>query len=133
MSFETFKRQRVPLNRGPAITFQRRGTVSLNSAAYQALGEPETVELLFDRERKLMALNKVPSDTTHAYPVRPFGKGNTFLVSGKAFMKFYGIEIGPARRWVGKPEPDGLLVVDLNEDPLEVSGNRTSERSPRDG
>jgi hypothetical protein len=130
MAFETFKRQRVPIGGQPAVTFQRRGTVSLNRAAYDALGEPTTVELLFDRERKLMALNKVATDTAHAYPVRPFGKGNTFLVSGKAFMKFYGIEIGPARRWIGKPEPDGLLVVDLNEDPLEIAGNRASERSP---
>lgn len=136
MAFETFKRQRAPVSGDPTVTIQKRGTISLNTAAFIALGQPEAVELLYDRDKNLMALNKVPTDTPHAYPLRGLGKRqSTHMVSGKAFMKYYGIEIGIARRYVAQLEPDGLLVVDLTQTPTEVPGNRgkpepeTEERS----
>lgn len=103
------------------LTIQKRGTFSLNIPAFRSLGEPEVVELLYDRDKRLIALGKVSSDTSHGYPVRPLGK-STYMVSGKAFLNFYGIPFGVAQRYVAHAESDGLLVVDLNQTPIEVTG-----------
>jgi len=133
MSFETFMRQRAPVTGDPSVTIQKRGTISLNTPAYTALGRPEAIELLFDRDQRLMAMRGVDPEAPSAYPIRPLGRGSTWLVSGKAFMNYYEIPTGTATRWPAKAEPDGLLVIDLKEPGTVVSGNRLQERSPQYG
>mgnify|MGYP001362516550 CR=1 FL=1 len=121
MPWETFKRQRFTPSSDPHITIQKKGIFSLNRAAYDALGSPDTVELLYDREARLIALRKVAKSVTHAYKVRAFGKsGMTWLVSGAAFMNYYDIPwSGPVRR-TARAEKD-MLVLDLNDPGLVVS------------
>jgi hypothetical protein len=131
MSWETFQRQRAPLSEEPTVTIQRRGTLSINAAAYGALQRPEAVELLFDRSERLMALRKAEPSTPHAYLVRPLGKGgSTWLVSGQAFTKYYGIDSEKAMRWDATLDPDGILVADLKEPGTEVTGNRKQTEEP---
>lgn len=129
MAFETFKRQRAPVSQDPAVTIQKRGTLSLNAPAYAGLGSPNAVELLYDREASLIGIREVDPSTEHAYMVRPLGKGgNNWLISGRAFTAYYGIPTGTARRWPGRIDND-VLVVDLKEPGAEVTGNRPSGRS----
>lgn len=131
MAFETFKRQRVPVTREPAVTIQRRGNLSLNPAAYDALDKPEAVELLYDRDANLVALRKTQPGSEFAYIVRALSKnsGSTWLISGMAFAAYYDINTEIARRWIGRVEGD-LLVLDLNQPGVEVSGNRSRIRMP---
>lgn len=123
MPFETFKRQRSKPGSGPEVTIQRRGTFSLNAQAYEGLGEPEAVELLYDREDRLIGVRKVSPDTRHAYAVRPLNRGRTWLFSGQAFLKWYGIESPVARRWAVTFE-DGTLILDLKQPGEEAQANR---------
>lgn len=124
MPFETFKRQRAPMTLEPAITIQKRGTMSLNVPAYQGLGSPEAIELLWDREKRLMAMRKVARETPHAYLVRPLGKSESnWLISGRAFVTYYGIEADVARRYMGRMDDD-MLVIDLKEPGVQVTSNR---------
>lgn len=98
--------------------------MSLNLAAYKALGAPDAVELLWDRDERRMGLRKVDRETDHAYLVRPLGKGNsTWLISGTAFMTHYGIETPVARRYLASVEED-MLVLDLKHPGMEVTSNR---------
>jgi len=128
MAFETFKRQRAPVTDEPAITIQKRGAISLNAAAYGLLGSPDHVELLYDRAERLIGIRKVDSTVPHAYVVRPLGKsGTTHLVSGSAFMAWYGIELDAARRWIARIQ-DETLILDLKEEGVAVTGNRSRER-----
>src|SRR5580692_2115199 len=111
MAFETFKRQRVPLTTEPAITIQKRGNLSLNPPAYKALGSPEAVELMYDRERRLIGLRKTDPESEVAYLVRPMAKSaSTWLISGTAFTAYYGIETDTARRWMCRLEGDMLVL-----------------------
>ncbi|HEV3282610.1 MAG TPA: hypothetical protein VG010_00265 [Solirubrobacteraceae bacterium] len=129
MAFETFKRQRVPLTTEPAITIQKRGNLSLNPPAYKALGSPEAVELMYDRERRLIGLRKTDPESEVAYLVRPMAKSaSTWLISGTAFTAYYGIETDTARRWMCRLEGD-MLVLDLSQPGVEVSSNR-ADRAP---
>jgi hypothetical protein len=129
MPFETFKRQRPPVSPEPALTIQKRGTLSLNAAAYEALDSPEGIELLYDRDERLIGLRKIAPTVDHAYVVRPLGRGGTnWLISGRSFTRFYGIPTEPARRWLARTDGD-MLVVDLKEPGTEVVGARSRDRA----
>lgn len=123
MPFETFKRHRMPSTREPTLTIQKRGALSLNSAAFKALGSPKHVELLYDQDERLIGIRKTTASMAHAYPVRGIGKNEaTHVVSGKAFLAYYGIPRDIARRWTAE-ERDDMLVVDLKQPGAEVTGH----------
>ena len=131
MPFEVFNRQRPPLHREPYVTIQRRGTMSLNAAAHEALGSPEAVELLFDRQERLMGMRKISPKAEHAYAVRPSGKkASSFLVAGMAFSQYYDIPRDVARRWPAELR-DGVLIVDLKSPATEVTSNRSRKGAQR--
>lgn len=124
MGFETFKRQRARAADEPYVTIQKKGVFSLNHAAYETLGSPESVELLYDPDARLIGLRKVDPSVDHAYMLRSVGRGaTTWLLSGTAFTKFYGIETEVSRRRLGRLDED-VLVVDLNDEGQEVRSNR---------
>lgn len=133
MPFEIFQRQRPPVSPDPAITIQKRGTLSLNAAAYGALDSPEAIELLYDRDERLVGLRKIDPSAAHAYVVRPLGRGGSnWLISGRSFTGYYGIPTEPARRWAAHTDGD-MLVIDLKEPGAEVTGSRSPERSMSTG
>ena len=121
MAFETFKRQRAAAATEPTLTIQRRGALSLNTPAFDALGRPKHVELLFDPDEKLIGFRKAASTAPHSYPVRAIGKnGASHVISGKGFLKYYDIKRDVARRWPAEKRDD-MLVVDLKQPGTELA------------
>jgi hypothetical protein len=105
--------------------------ISLNKAAHDLVDNAETVELLYDRERKVMALRAADDSSPHAYAVRngsPRGPGQA-IVSATAFTQHYGIDTTETRRWKPFVE-DGMLCVDLTEQGTVITGNRTKAMAP---
>jgi hypothetical protein len=128
MAFETFKRQRTKPGE-PFLTIQRKGVFSLNRAAFELMGEPEAVELLYDPDSKLIGLRKSDPEVHHAYVVRSLGgRGgdSTFLISGMAFTNYYGIDTSTTTRRT--PSVDGdILIVDLKDPGTPVTSNRRTK------
>jgi len=123
--FETFKRQRLTPSSEPLITIQRKGIFSLNRAAYDALGTPDAVELLYDRESRLIGIRKVAKSVGHAYTVRAFGKsGMSWLVTGTAFLNYYDIPVLEPVRRHARVE-DEMLVIDLNDPGVVATPSRS--------
>jgi len=117
MPFETFTRQRK--TGLPYVTLQKKGVISLNGAAFEALGRPEQVELLYDRDAHQMALRRVDDSVEHAYKVRaPHENHQTWLISGGAFASYYEIDISASVRRPAHLDGD-LLVVDLKHPGVE--------------
>src|SRR5689334_25372370 len=113
----------MPSNQKPAITIQKRGALSLNVAAFEALDSPSYVVLLYDREKKWIGIRSASADTPHAYAVRGVGNNQaTHVVSGKAFLSYYGIPRDVARRWLARRRGN-LLVIDLKQPGTEVTGH----------
>jgi hypothetical protein len=123
MPFETFKRQRLAPDKDPLITIQKKGIFSLNQVAYEALGKPEAVELLYDREASRIGLRKVNGSVQHSYRVRQFGTGATWLVSGTAFAKYYEIDLSVPVRYTARVDND-MLVIDLKGGGVQVESAR---------
>lgn len=131
--FEVFTRRMVPMTKQPSVTIQKRGLISLNRSAQVALGEPEAIELLYDREQKIVGIRPVDPKEPHAYPLRAQGgkTDGTYLIAGTAFTKYYGISTEISRRFVAEMQ-DGVLCIDLNKDSTIVTSNRNSRGGSED-
>ncbi|THE19003.1 hypothetical protein E1J17_03290 [Kocuria rosea] len=126
MPFEVFDKRMTPLAKAPSVTIQKRGVISLNKAAHDLVDNAETVELLYDRDRQVMALRAADDSSPHAYAVRNGsrrGPGQA-IVSATAFTAHYGIDTTATRRWKPFME-EGMLCVDLSEEGTVITGNRT--------
>lgn len=114
MPFETFTRQRRT-GRQPFVTVQKKGVISLNKAAFEALDSPDYVELLYDRDARLVALRKVDSSVEHSYQVRAPVEGHaTWVLSGAAFVSYYEIDTSSSVRRAAHMDGD-MLIVNLND------------------
>lgn len=132
MSFEVFDKRLAPLAKAPSVTIQKRGIFSINKAAHKLIGEPVSVELLFDKENDIVALR--PSTEAHAYAFRPqSSRADTgqVVMSATAFTQYYEIDTSISRRY--KPyEQDGMLCIDLRGSSVKVVGNRSKRSSESD-
>lgn len=131
MPFEVFDKRMTPLAKAPSVTIQKRGVISLNKAAHDLIENAETVELLYDRDRNVIALRAADDSSPHAYAVRSTssrGLGQA-MVSATAFTAHYGIDTDATRRWKPFVE-DGMICVDLTEEGVVITGNRAKAIAP---
>ena len=130
-NFEVFTRRRLhtPATT-PACTIQARGGLSFNQAAYEALKAPKYVELLFDRNQRIVGVRATDEGNAHAYPVKsPDEKRDSgFLVGGRSFTLYYGIDTTTARRWTAYMFGD-ILCVDLKAESVVVTGPRAKDEN----
>lgn len=131
MPFEVFDKRMAPLAKAPSVTIQKRGIFSINKAAHKLIGEPDTLELLFDKEEQIIALR--PSAEGHAYKLRPQSARDTgqVVLAATAFTQYYDIDTTVSRRWTPYAQ-DGMLCIDLKGKSVEVRGNRTKKTADSD-
>lgn len=127
--FEVFDKRAIPYVKRPQITIQAAGGISFNAAAHRALGEPEAVELLYDRKQRVIGFRAVALEAPQAYPLRRMGATATsFLVAGRAFLIFFEIPFGTSVRHEAEMV-DGVLTVDLKKPGKEAPSNRTRRKT----
>jgi hypothetical protein len=129
MGFEVFNKRAAGISKHPYVTMQRKGPFSFNQAAFELMGSPEAVELLYDKDKERVGFRSVAPDRPQAFPVRAQGKNSvTHIVAGQSFAKHYGLDASVARRYPVAMEDD-ILVVDLRGDSVDVTGPRAKKPS----
>ena len=124
MGFEVYDKRRASASKHPYVTIQRKGPFSFNRAAYELMGSPNAIELLYDRDEERIGFRPTSPDRPQAFPVRAQGKNSvTHIVAGQSFTKHYGLDTSLARRYPVRME-DKILVLDLRGDSVEVTGPR---------
>lgn len=127
MGFEVFDRTSAPSTKTPFVTVQKSGVLSLNAAAHHMINKAETVELLFDRDARIIGL-KPAERSARSYEFRRTGKSGQVVVAAMAFTQHFEIDTTVSRRWTPYVE-DGILCIDLNRPHTEIQGNRTKTPS----
>jgi len=124
VGFKVFEKASAPAKSVPTITVQKRGLFSLSRPVFERLGNPEAIELLWDEDRKAIALRPASITAPNAYSPREStpGKG-PLILAGSAFTQYIDLDTTQARRWVAKFE-DGMAVIDTTEEPQIVTSNR---------
>lgn len=64
--FKKFSRDVARTREEPMFTLQARGLLSLNNVLFRALGEPDAVQLLYDAQERIIALEKAEKDDPDA-------------------------------------------------------------------
>ena len=129
-NFVEFSRENSRRDDDPMFTLQTRGLISMNQAAFKALGSPVAVALLYDAAEGIVALKKVAKNYANGYLVRKQGQSNSYLVAGQGFTSFNKIPCDVSRRFVGHEYGDYTWGFDLDEG-TEVKGTRRSAGSTR--
>ena len=101
------------------ITINPRGHFYLNRKAILAMGEPDAVVLFFDRERKVIGMQRSPIGRKNAF--RILSRSKTTLESGRMiyasnFFSRYNIKPHTTIRFATpQVNKDGILILDLNK------------------
>ncbi len=131
-AFETFKRDAAPIKGPPLATIQKRGALTLNRVAFEALGRPAAVEFLYDRERRVVGVRAAEAGAPNSYPARKLREADTRIVAMMAFLSHYGIDYSVTRRYEARLHGD-TLVFDLNspipDAPVPVSNGSKAEET----
>jgi hypothetical protein len=124
-NFKVFDRRSVPVTATPLITLQARANFSLNKKAYEDLGSPKFVELLYDESLNIIGFRPTDPTKPHAYPVKVQSpRGSNYYIAGKAFCDFHGIDTGVSRRYVARSYGDDVIGIDLNDEPVKSNVTR---------
>lgn len=93
------------------VSITRHRCISLNQAAYNLLGRPPAVLLLYHREGTAIGLRAVSEDTAYSIRVRPQGKGTTYRVNAVAFMRYHGVDCSQLTVFQRIAFEDGILIL----------------------
>jgi hypothetical protein len=129
-NFVEFSRENSRRDDDPMFTLQIRGLISMNHAAFKALGAPAAVALLYDATDGLVALKRVAKNYANGYLVRKQGASNSYLVAAAGFVSFNRIPNDVSRRFIGQQYGDYMWGFNLSEG-AEVKGVRKSADAVR--
>jgi len=115
VSFEVFENKFARAPYKPRLILTRRGYFGLNKLAYELLGQPNRVILLYDPERALLGLKPSSESATHSYKVTRQGRSESYVITAKAFCIHYGIAYGQHVQHFILQEENGLLVASLEK------------------
>ncbi len=113
--FEVFGGRASRGRRGSYVTLQKAGIIVLSPEAWDALGSPEAVELLFSQERRAVGIRAAAPDAAHAYRTRKVASTLGRLVTAKAFFTAYGIALEKAQRFPATMN-GAMLTVPLGKE-----------------
>ena len=85
------------------------GNIAMNKAAYRMWGEPEACQVMYDPERRRIALCPVGLEEPNSFDIH---LGNV-QIPCKSLFDHYGVEIKQTRRYHDPKVIDGVLVIDL--------------------
>lgn len=129
MAFEVYQKGSAPVASVPSVTVQKRGLISINRAAFTLMKQPEAVELMWDKDRRVIGLRPVSLSAPNAYPVRPQAANASrgpLLIAGNLFTRYIGLNTDEAHRWTPRMEDD-VLCIDVGTPGAKVNSNRKAE------
>ncbi len=89
--------------------------MTINRAAYEMLGGPEAVELLYSKKNRVVGVRQVSKKEPYAFPLRGQGrKGqepSNYLVAVQAFTKHYNIDTSVAMRYPAEMQEEILTIA----------------------
>lgn len=123
--FELFEKG-LRVQKGPQVTIQRAGNIGFNEASFRALGEPNSIELMYDKKQRVIGFRKAAEDSLYGCATRPSGPGRarSAVVSAKMFLMHFEIPFEVPLRYEAELV-DGILIVDLKKPGQEAMSNRT--------
>lgn len=98
-------------------TLSPAGDIALSGYTHEALGEPDSFVLLFDRERSVIGLKPARSSVEkNAYPIKVRGNRGGVKLRGHRLCREFGITVPHTVRFHQcQIDNNGVLILDLNQ------------------
>ena len=125
MSWEVFRAKgKTALGHLPVVGVHKGGRFSLNQAAYEALGQPALVELLFDESTVRMGMRAAGDEDRHAYSLKQPAGTSRYYITATSFARHYGINPDKTYERDAVLEGDVLAcAVDATSDATNMPGH----------
>lgn len=107
------------------ITIGKNKAFLINYVAYQAVGGPSAVELLFDEHRSKIGIRPCDPKKQNAFPVKSVRKSSHKFIHAGAFLTHFDINI--TRRILFEDidiDKNGMLILDMNKITYISRGSR---------
>ena len=117
-NFELFEEGQVELTRERVhVTLNGACRLFFNARALGALGDPDGVALLFDRQRQIIGVMPAALNRKHAYRLRHReGASHSRVITVKNFCRHYAIKPeGTLAFPSASVNKDGILMLDLQQ------------------
>lgn len=97
------------------VTLSERGRIYINPVAYQALGEPMGLVLMFDEQKQLIGLMPATMTRREVYRVRKLHASNGRYVTALNFCRHFGINLSETLAFQNPSlNHDGVLILSLH-------------------
>jgi hypothetical protein len=114
-SWKEFDRGDAAKTLAARVTITRQGYISLNQAAYDLLGRPPAVVLLYDAGGTAIGLRAASEDTAYSFRVQSWGTGTNYFINAAAFVRYYGIDCSRVTVFKRVAFEDGILILPLDQ------------------
>lgn len=101
----------------PRVTLDRRGVIYLNRVAFEALGGPGAVEMLFNHNARILGLRAVDPQRKNAFAVRHHGKPGEKTRRIAASALLHHLRMKPDRTMLFQEvdvDDNGVMALDLD-------------------
>lgn len=125
-NFEVYQRysSQAATDLGPWISISKAGDLGLSQSAFELLGRPNRVELMFAQSTRMIGLRACDDADRNGYAItRPGYKKTAVRVGARAFCRHYGIDISQSRRYAAELMED-ILAIDLRSNPAPATKGR---------
>jgi len=98
--------------RKPRVILSNTGALTLNAKAFEMLGDPAAIRLLFDVQNSRIGVRREDAEVEHALPIRKHGVRGVVHIGG--FCKKFSIRIETTIEFSNvRTDPDGTMVLDM--------------------
>ncbi|MBK9214998.1 MAG: hypothetical protein IPM59_05275 [Chloracidobacterium sp.] len=111
-------------NAGPRVTLGQKGVFYLNRRAFELIGEPKAVEMLFDGGQRLIGVRPSDPKKPNAFPVRLHSGGNYRQINAAAFCHHYRIRTEKTVLFERFAVVRGVLTLDMEQTTVVSKGAR---------
>ncbi len=107
------------------VTINHKSSLMLNRVAFEAIGRPAAVELLFDQTYGIIGVKPIRPDAHNAFPVKPVLKGTYRRINAASFCLHFDLRIEKTMMFLDAAiEPDGVLELNLAKTMTVTRGSR---------
>ena len=113
---------------GVYVSIKESGVILLNRRAFEVLGQPKMVSLLFDEENNAMGLRPCNPLMPNAFPLLPRGRAGARAISALAFCKENQIEPTGTIRFLNVEMEKDMMILDFDHTARSTQSPRTGWR-----
>jgi hypothetical protein len=113
--WEAFRGQLPPEPTAPRVSLRQDRRLSLNQAAYDLLGCPTEVVLLYSAARRAIGIRVTPENIGRRFHVRQEGDAARYVIESAPFIRYYRIDYSQLTVFETVQFEDGMLVLSLDQ------------------